>query len=53
MHLDDLSYQNVCFITNNDDLHWLWHRKLGHASMNVISKLSRKDLIILIAKNEI
>ena len=50
VHLDDLSSQNVCFVANNDDLHWLWHRKLGHASMNVISKLSRKDLVVGLPK---
>ena len=50
MHIDDLSSQNVCFIANNDDLHWLWHRKLGYASMNVISRLSRKDLVVGLPK---
>ncbi|KAJ0080961.1 hypothetical protein Patl1_12252 [Pistacia atlantica] len=24
---------------------WLWHRRLGHASINVIAKLSKRDLV--------
>ena len=24
---------------------WLWHRRLGHASMDLMSKLIRKDLV--------
>ena len=29
---------------------WLWHRRLGHASMHLISKLNRKDLIKYLPK---
>ena len=25
---------------------WLWHRRLGHASMKTLSKLVKKDLVI-------
>ena len=24
---------------------WLWHRRLGHASMDLISKISKNDLV--------
>ena len=25
---------------------WLWHRRLGHASMKTLSKLVKNDLVI-------
>ena len=42
--LDDLSNQNVCFMALRQDDISLWHRKLGHASLSVISKLVKNDL---------
>ena len=33
-----------CFSILHDD-GWLWHRKLGHASMDLISKLSKNNLV--------
>ena len=30
---------NSCLVASNDE-NWLWHRRLGHASMNQLSKLS-------------
>ncbi|KAH9651322.1 Integrase catalytic domain-containing protein [Citrus sinensis] len=33
-----------CFSTLHDDC-WLWHRRLGHASMDLISKISKNDLV--------
>ena len=29
---------------------WLWYRRLGHAHMNLISKLVKKDLVIGLPK---
>ena len=38
------STQDKCFSALHDD-NWLWHRRLGHATMNLISKISKNDLI--------
>ncbi|GKV17211.1 hypothetical protein SLEP1_g27745 [Rubroshorea leprosula] len=48
---DDLSSYNVkCLMAKNESESWLWHRRLGHASMHLISKLSKKDLVIGLPK---
>ena len=45
INLDDFKSSNeVCLYSSNKDS-WLWHRKLGHASMDTISKLIRKDIV--------
>ena len=45
INLDDFKSSNeVCLYSSNEDS-WLWHRMLGHASMDTISKLIRKDLV--------
>ena len=31
--------------TNNDEISWLWHRRLGHISMDLMSKLAKKNLV--------
>ncbi len=36
--------------TKVDDASWLWHRKLGHASMDTISKLVKRDSVIGLPK---
>ena len=38
------STHDKCFSALHDD-GWLWHRRLGHASMDLISKLSKNDLV--------
>ena len=35
---------NSCLVASNDE-NWLWHRRLGHASMNQLSKLSKGDFV--------
>ena len=50
VYLDDLSSSNVCLMSKNEDESWLWHRRLGHVSMHVISKLCRNDLVIGLPK---
>ena len=42
----DLSVPNnfKCLVVSNDTC-WLWHRRLGHASMYLISKLARLNLV--------
>ena len=38
------SNQNHCFSVLNDES-WLWHRRLGHASMHLISQISKNDIV--------
>ena len=33
------------FSINHFSNTWLWHNRLGHATMNVVNKLSRHDLV--------
>ena len=41
--IDDL-YNEMCFSILNDDV-WLWHRRLGHASIKLISQISSIELV--------
>ena len=34
-----------CLVTNTSQNSWLWHNRLGHASMNLIKKLVKHDLV--------
>ena len=47
--LDDLPIKDgQCLVATSSksiETSWLWHRRLGHASMYLISKLIRKDLV--------
>ena len=46
--LNNMSNLSQCLMANknkNEEVSWLWHRRLGHASMNLMSKLIRKDLV--------
>ena len=47
--LDDLPMKDgQCLVATSSkciETSWLWHRRLGHASMYLISKLIRKDLV--------
>ncbi|XP_070014332.1 uncharacterized protein [Nicotiana sylvestris] len=47
-NIDSLSDQ-ICLTSMVDDP-WMWHRKLGHASMHTIQKLSKHDLVIGLPK---
>ncbi|XP_075109020.1 uncharacterized protein LOC142180827 [Nicotiana tabacum] len=40
---------HICLTSISDDP-WLWHRKLGHASMHLIEKLSKHELVIGLPK---
>ena len=42
--IEKLSCKNQCLSVLNDDS-WLWHRRLGHASMHLLSKLSKKEVV--------
>ena len=42
--VEKFSTQDKYFSVLKDDS-WLWHRRLGHASMSTISTLSKKNLV--------
>ena len=49
-HLNEFFSSDIkCFASLNDNS-WLWHRKVGHAHMDLLSKLSRKELVIGLSK---
>ena len=47
--LDNIDINNLqCLIVNNansNESFWLWNHRLAHANMDLISKLSKKDLV--------
>ena len=46
--LNDITIANHCLIANNaksNELGWLWHRRLGHASIYLIDKLIKNNLV--------
>ena len=43
--LDDLLDQNVKCLASFVEEKWLWHKKLGHAHMKLISEISQKELV--------
>ena len=46
VHLESIFSKNIkCLSALNDKDSWLWHRRLAHASMDLISKLFTKNLV--------
>ena len=43
------SIEETC-LAAMDENGWLWHKRLGHANMHLISKISKKDLVIGLPK---
>ena len=46
--LNNMSHLSQCLMADDakeNEISWLWHRRLGHASMDLMSKLVRKDLV--------
>ncbi|XP_072074150.1 uncharacterized protein [Arachis hypogaea] len=43
--LDDLKVQNVTCFSSMESKKWMWHKRLGHASMFQISKLVKRSLV--------
>ena len=39
-----------CFVAKDDNIKWIWHRRLGHTNFKLISKLSKMDLVICLPK---
>ena len=48
--IDCTSTHDKCFSALHDD-GWLWHKRLRHASMDLISKISKNDLVKGFPKN--
>ena len=47
IYIDDIDIHNEsCFCANDLNDSWLWHKRLGHASMKILSKLVKNDLVI-------
>ena len=46
--LNNMSILSQCLMANDakeNNVSWLWHRRLGHVSMKLMSKLIKKDLV--------
>ena len=44
IYIEEIEVNNEsCLIANDVNDSWLWHRKLGHASMKTLSKLVKND----------
>lgn len=43
------SNKHICLASIFEDL-WIWHKKLGHASMRLIEKLARLGLVVGLPK---
>ncbi|GMI76671.1 hypothetical protein HRI_001336400 [Hibiscus trionum] len=42
---DDIHTSHACLVAQNENDAWLWHRKLGHASISVLEKLVSLNLV--------
>ena len=40
-----------CLVAKDNNIKQIWHKRLGHANFELISKLSKKDLVIGLPKN--
>ena len=49
INIDCASTHDKCFSALHDD-GWLWHKRIGHASMDLISKISKNDLVKVLLK---
>ena len=51
IHIDEVVLNvESCLIANDVNDIWLWHKRLGHASMKTLSKFVKKDLVIGLPK---
>ena len=51
IHIDEVVLNDEsCLIANDVSDSWLWHRRLGHASMKTLSKLVKNELVIRLHK---
>ena len=45
LDFENMSSDGLCLVADSCDAPWLWHRRLGHVSFRVVSKLSPHDLV--------
>jgi len=45
VNFSELTDQKVFCLLSMSDKKWLWHRRLGHANLRLISKLSKSQLV--------
>ena len=45
----EITLDAYCLVSLNEDT-WIWHKRFAHASMDLIRKLTRKDLIVSLLK---
>ena len=51
IYIDEIVLNNESYLIANDvNDSWLWHKRLGHASMKTLSKLVKNDLVIGLPK---
>jgi len=44
--IDNIPSHNLsCFKVSHHEDNWLWHRRIGHASMHTIKKLAKNELV--------
>ena len=43
--LDNMTSKESIFLAAINENSWLWHRRLGHVNMELLSKLSKLDLV--------
>ena len=51
IYLQKVCNYDLCLVANINDLIWLWHRRLSHASYGVTFKLAGRDLVIGLPKS--
>ena len=39
-----------CLVAKDNDIKWIWHRRLGHVNFDLISELFKKNLVIGLPK---
>lgn len=45
IRLGELLDQNASYLMSIKEGHWVWHKKLGHASLRLTSKLQKHNFI--------
>ena len=45
MHLDEIKLSHACLVASDKNDAWLWHRKLGYASISILEKLASQNLV--------
>ena len=50
INLDSKTTLDASCLISLNEYSWIWHKRLAHASMDLIGKLSRKDLVVGLPK---